>query len=360
MPVPPPAGLFVPATAMEALIRQVLLPGLKEGYSDLLSVCQGADILVSGSLTYAAPLVAEKLGVPWVSTAVSPAMFDSVLRPSIRPQIRDSFLPMLGRVRSSNPISWAAPVDDFRRELGLPVPHRSTLAQRMISPWGTLALFSKDFAPARLGWPRPTWITGFTWYDRREEGRSSPELQEFLSRGDAPLVFTLGDSTGWFPGDFYTHSLEAVRRMGCRAVFLTRTPLISPLLEKLRHQILVTEYTPYSEIFPYAAVVVHAGGIGAIASCLRAGRPMLVIPWAYDQPDNSRRAVSLGVARLIERPNYNAQTACDELRSMLSNPEYARRAAEIGSRLIAEDGAADACERIEVLMAHSRRVTHLS
>ena len=56
------------------------------------------------------------------------------------------------------------------------------------------------------------------------------------------------------------------------------------------------EYAPYSTVFPRAAVNIHHGGIGTSAQALRAGLPQLVRPQAYDQFDNARRLIDLGVA----------------------------------------------------------------
>ena len=41
--------------------------------------------------------------------------------------------------------------------------------------------------------------------------------------------------------------------------------------------------------------VVHHGGIGTSARCLRAGVPQLIAPWGVDQWDNSMRLVRGGI-----------------------------------------------------------------
>ena len=63
----------------------------------------------------------------------------------------------------------------------------------------------------------------------------------------------------------------------------------------------MAEYAPYSALFPRAALVVHQGGVGTTAQCLRAGKPMLIMPYSHDQPDNARRMRRLKVARVIQR-----------------------------------------------------------
>src|SRR4051794_2226520 len=70
---------------LEVLYREMILPELKGTYQDLLAITKGADALVAGEVVYAAPLVAEKLGVPWVSIILSPLSFFSSIDPSVTP-----------------------------------------------------------------------------------------------------------------------------------------------------------------------------------------------------------------------------------------------------------------------------------
>ena len=83
---------------------------------------------------------------------------------------------------------------------------------------------------------------------------------------------------------------------------------------------------PIQRFFPRAAVIVHSGGIGTSAQALAAGRPMLVVPFAFDQPDNAARLQRLGVARAIPRKHYTAKRAYAELSRLLTDPAYAASA----------------------------------
>jgi hypothetical protein len=55
----------------------------------------------------------------------------------------------------------------------------------------------------------------------------------------------------------------------------------------------VFAYAPFSKLFPRACAIVHQGGSGTTGQAMRAGRPMLIVPYAHDQPDNALRARKL-------------------------------------------------------------------
>jgi rhamnosyltransferase subunit B len=79
---------------------------------------------------------------------------------------------------------------------------------------------------------------------------------------------------------------------------------------------------------------------------MRAGRPMLVMPRAWDQPDNAARLVRLGVARVLPRHCYTAPRVASELRHLL-NGAYRQRALALSDQLKHEDGVRAACDAIE-------------
>jgi UDP:flavonoid glycosyltransferase YjiC (YdhE family) len=77
---------------------------------------------------------------------------------------------------------------------------------------------------------------------------------------------------------------------------------------------------------------------------------MLIVPWAWDQPDNAERAARLGISRTITPRRYTADRVAAELRHLLDEPSYARRAAEVAENMRQEDGVATACDAIETLL----------
>jgi UDP:flavonoid glycosyltransferase YjiC (YdhE family) len=115
----------------------------------------------------------------------------------------------------------------------------------------------------------------------------------------------------------------------------------------------VFNYAPYGELLPRAAAVVHQGGVGTTGQSLRAGIPMLVVPFNHDQPDNAARVTRLGVARNLTRESYKARRVAKELAELLGNPSYSSAAKEVGEQVRAENGAARAVDLIVGLMRRS-------
>jgi UDP:flavonoid glycosyltransferase YjiC (YdhE family) len=73
---------------------------------------------------------------------------------------------------------------------------------------------------------------------------------------------------------------------------------------------------------------------------------MLVMPCAWDQPDNAERAARLGIARTISRPRYTPARVAAELRRLLDDPGYTQRASMVGVQVRQEDGARVACDAL--------------
>ena len=339
----------------EILYRKLVLPALRATYDDLISAAVDADLMIAGELVYAAPLVAEKLSLRWVSAILSPFSFFSSFDPSVLVNA-PSLIHLhklgwrayragldLGRLATWH---WSNPVRRLRRELGLRTDCDPVFRDKF-SPNLVLALFSRWLAPPQPDWPRQTFQPGFVYFDRQNvEGTSSAELSAFLAAGDAPIVFTQGSIAVHHPGDFYEVSVEAAKRLGRRAVLLGA----KTVAEAYSSQVLVLPYVPYSEIFPHAAVNVHQGGSGTTGQALKSGRPMLIVPYGWDQPDNAARIERLGTGLHLTRNNYSPGTATTALQRLLSEPQFARRATTIGTAMAEENGQTLACDAIEALL----------
>jgi rhamnosyltransferase subunit B len=336
------------------LLNEMLFPFVREAYEDLLRAVDGADLLLTHPISFAGPLVAQTTGIPWVSSVLAPASFMSAYDPPLPP-----FWPWMRHVGLFGPRATAAFFkqvkkvynndfyEQFRKELGLP-DRGSPVFEGQHSPGMILALFSKLFAQPQPDWPPQARATGFAFYGGDHEQEMPADLTSFLDEGEAPIVFTLGTSAVWVAQDFYFESIAAAKLLGRRAVLLIGDE--RNRLDRLPPEMIAVDYAPFAELLPRACAMVHHGGIGTTSEGLRAGIPSLIVPFAFDQPDNAVHAARLGVSRTLPRAKYRTARVARELDILLTKAEYKNRAREVGRLLRQENGAAAACDVIEEVL----------
>jgi UDP:flavonoid glycosyltransferase YjiC (YdhE family) len=346
-------------------LRDFLFPVLRQTYEDLLHAATQparADLLLLGELNYAGPIVAEVTGIPWASYVLAPLSFFSAFDPPVLPPYprlaRADRTPGMGRVMKRlariTTRRWPEPIYELRRDLGLGRGANPLFGAKH-SPYLVLALFSRVLGCEQKDWPENTRITGFCFYDaERGNAKLPPHLEEFLAAGPPPVVFTLGSAAVLAAGRFFEHSARAAIKLGVRAVLLIGSDQRNRPHHTLPDSICVAEYAPYSQLFPRASVVVHQGGVGTTANCLQAGRPMLIMPYSHDQPDNARRMRRLKVARVIKRSDYTPIRVARKLSILLEERKYARRAEAVARRLSHEDGTKSACDALEDLWKRAK------
>jgi UDP:flavonoid glycosyltransferase YjiC (YdhE family) len=345
-------------TGSEFVVRDLFMSAVRESYEDTLAAADGADLLVSQMLAFTTRLVAEKNSIPWVSTYLQPLGLFSAYDPPVLPKasflaalrfLGPAFSRALFRLAKWSVRSWSEPWHRLRSEVGLPPISANPLFEGQNSPALVLMMFSKLLADRQPDWPRQAVITGFPFYDRDGEAGIPSELVRFLDAGPPPLVFTLGSSAVIDAGSFYDNSAVAAELIGRRAVLLVgKNARNRP--DSLPDSIVAFDYAPYSELFQRATAIVHQGGVGTTAHAMRSGRPMLIMPFGHDQPDNADRMTRLGIARTISRHRYTPARAAAELRQLLDEPAYSQRAEAVGEQVRQEDGVMAACDALEAML----------
>src|SRR5262249_26874058 len=188
---------------------------------------------------------------------------------------------------------WADRVVRGRGNFGSPRGPPPLLEEYLAADF-VLALYSPRLGEPQPDWPPQTVLTGFAQYDDFDgEHRLPEDLEKFLGDGPPPIVFTLGSDVLTAPPDtFYADSVVAAKLLGRRAVLLG-FPLPPGRIGE--SEVYCQSHASFSAVFPRAAAVVHHGGIGTTAIALKAGKPMLIVPGSFAQPDTAARLVRLGV-----------------------------------------------------------------
>ena len=447
------ARIMDPRYGPEYLHRHFLYPAIADTFHDLLAITHDADLLLSGSVAYAAPIVAAMTGVPWVSSALQPGIMFSAYDPPV-----PSPAPGLDRLRVLGPLygkllrrlarktvhQWAGPVYRLRSAMGLP-RGGEPIFEAGVSPLLHLVLFSERFGKPCRDWPRSAQQCGFVFdpaapkvfsdiplsaefaqpdppprlppeappdvetdietdietgietdvetdvgpdlapdtggtalaevaiepliriaadvpaeapAEAAAAGVSSappgetPEqrLERFTYAPQRPLLFTLGSAATKIAGDFFVTAIELAQTVGRNAVLIGEDAPESWRLAGEPEHCVAFHFLPYEEVFGRAALVIHQGGIGTTAEALRAGVPMLVVPFGADQYDNAERVRRLGSGLWLPRKRFDMKHTPPLLGRLLDTPSFAEQAVSTAAAVRAEDGLKQAIQRLETVL----------
>jgi len=335
--------------SLHTLVNKAIAPGFEHTMTALLAEAPAHDVIIAHHFTFPAPVVAELTGLPWATVSLAPGVVPSAY------SLPGANFGRAGRGffgRGWNRFIWSAGkmishimvdpvVNRLRAKHGLP-PVRDAIFDAH-SPVLNLQLYSEYFAPRPPDWSAGKRIAGFCYYDP-PGAVLAPEIEEFLGRGEPPVLFTLGSTAVQKPGAFYQSAVEALETLGLRGILLIGLEKNRP--SRLPDTILAIPYAPYGLLMPRVRAVAHQCGIGTLSHTLRAGVPSVACPFAFDQPNNARRIEELGVAEIVLPHQHDARHLGQALERLLASDAPAR-ARHIGDLIRAEDGVTRACAILE-------------
>ncbi|GAA3738433.1 glycosyltransferase [Salinactinospora qingdaonensis] len=328
--------------------------------ADMVRVAEssGADVIVH-SPTMPAQHVAEWLGVPAVPAVLQPTWVPTRAFPC--PVLPLGWVPSALNRATYLPVrllhlSMAGVIDKWRRTtlgLGRRRGRHDFLRRSDGDPATVLQAFSRHLLPLPLDWPEHVHITGY-WFLSATEWRPPQRLSDFLAAGPPPVYIGFGSMAGGDPQRTGRAVVEAARRAGKRAVLVAGWGGVAP--DDLDDDVLLLEQAPHDWLFPRCSAIVHHGGAGTTAAALAAGRPQVVCPFAADQPFWARRAHAVGVAP-APQPQHQLTTEglAAAIGRAVTDSDMARRAADLGARVRAEEGAATAVQMLEQVHAGQPR-----
>ena len=251
------------------------------------------DILLCSQGTFFAPLLAEKLGIPWGLIVYQPIVIPpefslflivgrtwriNFLRRIMLPQFISRAIYFLGLCVL---YSWMSPLRRAGKSLGIQLSGILSFGEYLLgSPHFNIAMFSSVFAKLKEDYPQPMIQAGFVgerWDDRPVSSR----MIQFLENGDSPLLFSFGTfSAATTQGKkLLNTAVETCISTDRRAVFIVgRTRDL--LTEQLGDQFIVSEYEPFPMLLPRVSLIVHIGGMVTVAAALRAGVAQLILPFS--------------------------------------------------------------------------------
>jgi sterol 3beta-glucosyltransferase len=319
-----------------------------------LAACRGADLILAGmGGLYTGLALAEKLDLSFVPAYLVPftptRSFPSVLTPNL-PDWSSKWLN-----RISHQLTRQAIWQGFRRAdqlarrdiLGLPpAPLTGPYSKERRQGYPILYGFSPSVIPIPSDWGDEVRVTGYWFLDGGQDWAPSPELVDFLEAGPPPIYIGFGSMSSRDPKETAQLAIQALKLAKQRGVLLSGWGGLEEA--DLPGEVMMVESIPHTWLFTRMAAVVHHGGAGTTGAGLRAGVPSVIVPFFGDQPFWGRRVADLGVGpRPIPRKKLTTERLAHAIRQSVSDQGMRRRAAELGTRIRAEDGVSSAVKVIE-------------
>ncbi|MEU1180303.1 glycosyltransferase [Streptomyces sp. NPDC005820] len=284
------------------------------------------DVVVADQQAFAGAFTAERLGLPWATSATTSAEFTDPL--AGLPKVREWVDERLAALRTS---------------LGAP----SGATDPRFSPHLVLAFSAAELAGPAEGvrWVGPSIgarpeASGFPW--------------EWLDPGRATVLVSLGTVNADAGGRFLDVCRTAMRERADRVQALIVDPGGALGAAGDDKDVLVVPSVPQLALLERGldAVVCHAGH-NTVCEALWHGVPLVVAPIRDDQPVVAGQVVDAGAGVRVRFGRVTASRLGAALDAVLHEPEYRAAADRIGSALRAAGGAPAAADHLDALARES-------
>ena len=339
------------------LFREILIPAIRPAAEVLTPLARDADLFVSHTIQLAAPVVARRTGVPWVSVSPACLLYPTGAYPP--PGVAWKGCPApLGRLGWRVAKALMRPLDARANRayasLGMP-PVERVSAGGAYSRLLTLGLWSPSFFPRPQDWPEWIQVGGYSRWDApNEDPLPDPPLREGREPAGPLVVFTLGSAVVGDPRGFYEMAAEALRPTDWRAL-LVGAPDDFPLPPSLRDRVRTTRYARFGDVFPPADAIVHSGGVGTTQAACFYGKPSVIVPRGADQFENAAHVQREGWGLRLKPEDLSATLIRLRLARLLNDGQIARRVDALGARMRAEPGPVRSADLLEGILAQSGR-----
>ncbi|KUM99210.1 glycosyl transferase [Streptomyces yokosukanensis] len=336
-PVPGAEGVVRPpdlrgAEALKFLWEWYLLP-LADAMAPGVRAAAEAfrpDVVVADQQAFAGALVAERLGLPWATSATTSAEFSGAYDglPKVAVWLGKRLTEL--RARIGDPSGTADPRSSPHLLLVFSTPE-------LIGPQAPLAPHIHYVGPSLAGRPAGS---GFPW--------------ERLDQGRAKVLVTLGTANADAGGRFLAECRTALGERADRVQAVIADPgglLAVPADDK---DVLVVPSVPQLPLLERADAVVCHAGHNTVCEALWHGVPLVVAPIRDDQPVVAGQVVDAGAGVRVRFGRVRADRLGAALDTVLTDPVHRAAAARIRTAFRAAGGAQAAAAHLERLAAESR------
>ncbi|MGW2648508.1 glycosyltransferase [Streptomyces sp. NPDC001393] len=288
------------------------------------------DVVVADQQAFAGALVAERLGLPWATSATTSAEFTGAYDglPKVAAWLRARLTGL--RARIGDPTGTADPRFSPYLLLIFSTPE-------LIGPQAPLAPHIHYVGPCLAGRPAGP---GFPW--------------ELLDQPRSKVLVTLGTANADAGGRFLAECLTALRERADRVQAVIADPGGALAVPPGDKDVLVLPSVPQLALLERMDAVVCHAGHNTVCEALWHGVPLVVAPIRDDQPVVAGQVVDAGAGLRVRFGRVRADRLGAALDTVLTDPAHRAAAARIRTAFRAAGGARTAAAHLERLAAESR------
>ncbi|MER5460003.1 glycosyltransferase [Streptomyces sp. NPDC002668] len=305
----------------EALIplARAMLPGVEAAVD-----AYAPDLLVVDQQALAGAVIAQRRGLPWVTSATTSAEFTR---------------PFAGFPRVGE---WVADrIAGLLADSGAPGGWDPRFSDRLVLVFSTLELVGADEP-----YPGHYAFVGPALSARPSDGSAFPWQR--LDPVRRRVLVSLGTLNGEAGGRFYAAVLQAAERFADRVQLILAAP--ADVVGAVPDRALLLEHVPQLQLLPHLDAVVCHGGHNTVCEALAHGLPLVVAPIRDDQPIVAQQVAAAGAGIRVRFGRARASELHDAIAAVLDDPAHRRAARRIQASFAAAGGAAAAADQLEKLI----------
>ncbi|MFK0286349.1 glycosyltransferase [Streptomyces sp. NPDC090499] len=289
------------------------------------------DVVVADQQAFAGALVAERLGLPWATSATTSAEFGGAYDgiPKVAEWLRDRLAELRGRI--GDPAGTADPRFSPHLTLAFTTPELAGPTDRPAVRYVGPSISERPVAD------------GFPW--------------DWLDPSRERVLVSLGTANADVGGRFLAECVAAVRDRADRVQALVADPggTLPPAADD--KDILILPSLPQLPLLERVDAVVCHAGHNTVCEALWHGVPLVVAPIRDDQPVIAGQVVDAGAGLRVRFGRVTAPRLGEALDTVLYEPGPRTAAARIRTAFRAAGGAPAAATHLERLAAdpHARR-----
>ncbi|TCO44978.1 MGT family glycosyltransferase [Kribbella antiqua] len=313
-----PAELKGPA-ALQFLWESFLIP-LAEVMADGVRTAISSfepDVVVADQQAVAGGLMADGLGLPWVTSATTSAELIDPL----------ASMPKVA--------AWLdGLLNDLRGRIG------GGAADPRFSPYGILAFTTRELL-GEVEVERDAWLVGPSITQRP----AADFPWEWLEPGTLTVLVSLGTANDDAGARFLTAAVDALAQLPVRAIIVDP----AAVLAETPSNILVRRHVPQLQLLPHLDAVICHAGHNTVCESLWHGVPLVVAPIRDDQPIVATQVVNAGAGVRLRFTRSTPAHLAKAVEAVLTNPTYRESAARIAHSFQTAGGAQAAAGHLEKL-----------